>query len=38
MRSPIATPYLLRNQCVQHPSVFLAAVRTLELKSAELAV
>lgn len=38
MRSPIATPYLLRNQCIQHSSVFLAAVRPLEPKSAELTV
>lgn len=29
MGSPIATPYLLRSQCVQHNSVFLAAIRPI---------
>lgn len=27
MRSPDATPYILRSKCVQHYSVFLAAIR-----------
>ena len=27
MRSPDATPYILRSKCIQHYSVFLAAIR-----------
>jgi len=29
MRSKEATPYILRRECVQHPSAFLAAIRGL---------
>lgn len=29
MRSKNATPYLLRARCIQHPSVFVAAIRPL---------
>lgn len=29
MRSKEATPYLLRAHCIQHPSVFVAAIRPL---------
>ena len=27
MRSPDATPYIIRSQCIQHESVFVAAIR-----------
>jgi hypothetical protein len=27
MRSKEATPYVIRNDCIQHPSVFVAAIR-----------
>ena len=27
MRSPDATPYIIRSKCIQHYSVFLAAIR-----------
>lgn len=27
MRGPDATPYIVRRECVQHPTVFLAAIR-----------
>jgi hypothetical protein len=27
MRSPTATPYILRSECIQHESVFVAAIR-----------
>lgn len=30
MASREATPYILRNQCIQHDSVFVAAIRPLE--------
>lgn len=29
MRNKESTPYLLRAQCIQHPSVFVAAIRPL---------
>jgi len=29
MRSPEATPYIIRKECIQHDSVFVAAVRPL---------
>jgi hypothetical protein len=29
MRSPAATPYIVRRNCVQHESVFVAAIRQL---------
>ncbi len=29
MRSKEATPYILRDQCIQHDSVFVAAIRPL---------
>ena len=28
MRSPSATPYVVRNECIQHESVFVAAIRS----------
>ena len=27
MRSPVATPYIIRGDCVQHATVFIAAIR-----------
>ena len=30
MRSPAATPYIVRRECIQHDSVFVAAVRLAE--------
>lgn len=27
MRSPAATPYVIRKECIQHDSVFVAAIR-----------
>ncbi|HTL55994.1 MAG TPA: hypothetical protein VL361_09970 [Candidatus Limnocylindrales bacterium] len=30
MRSPEATPFIIRNRCVQYESEFLAAIRVLE--------
>jgi hypothetical protein len=32
MRSPCATPYIIRTSCVQHYSVFVAAIRPLTPK------
>ena len=31
MRSPEATPYIIRSDCIQHDSVFVAAIRPLKL-------
>ena len=28
MRSPLATPYIIRSKCIQHESVFVAAIRS----------
>lgn len=30
MRSKDATPYIIRSKCIQHPSVFVAAIRPKE--------
>jgi len=27
MRSPDATPYIIRRECIEHPTVFVAAIR-----------
>lgn len=32
MRSKDATPYIIRSKCIQHPSVFVAAIRPAELR------
>ena len=37
MRSPDATPYIIRKECIQHYSVFVAAIRPLPANSADLA-
>ena len=31
MRSPEATPYIIRRECIQHDSVFVAAMKPAEL-------
>ena len=28
MRSPEATPYIIRRECIQHDSVFVAAIKS----------
>jgi len=32
MHSPAATPYIIRPECIQHDSVFVAAIRSLKTK------
>ena len=32
MRSPEATPYIIRRECIQHDSVFVAAIKLAEVE------